>query len=48
MTPLDIAHIVLLAVSFVFSLVLLAVVTLILEALLFALGLGRRDWQSRW
>lgn len=48
MTPLDIAHIVLLAVSFVFSLVLLAVVTLVLEALLFTLGLGRRDWQSRW
>ena len=46
MTPLEIAHIVLLAVSFVFSLALLAVVTLILEALLFALGLGRRDWQS--
>ena len=29
------------------SLVLLAIVTLILEAVVFALGLGRRDWESR-
>jgi hypothetical protein len=47
MSPLDIALTVLLAVSFGLSLVVLAIVTLILEALMFALGLGRRDWQSR-
>ena len=47
MSPLDIGLIVLLAISFVLSLVLLAIVTLILEALVFALGLGRRDWESR-
>lgn len=47
MSPLDIALMVLLAISFVFSLVVLAIVTLILEALVFALGLGRRDWESR-
>ena len=47
MSPLDIGLIALLAVSFVLSLVLLAIVTLILEALVFALGLGRRDWESR-
>lgn len=47
MSPLDIGLTVLLAISFVLSLVLLATVTLILEALVFALGLGRRDWESR-
>jgi hypothetical protein len=47
MSPVDLAIIVLLVVSFALSLVLLAIVTLILEALMFALGLGRRDWQSR-
>jgi hypothetical protein len=46
MSPLDLALTVLFAVSFVLSLVLLAVVTLILEAFMFALGLGRRDWRS--
>lgn len=47
MSPIDIAFTVLLAVSFVLSLVLLAAVTLILEALLFAVGMGRRDWTER-
>ncbi len=47
MSPIDIGLTVLLAISFVFSLVLLAIVTLILEALMFALGSGRRDWDSR-
>lgn len=47
MSPLDIALTVLLAISFGLSLVLLAIVTLILEAIVFALGLGRRDWESR-
>jgi hypothetical protein len=47
MSPVDLAIIVLLVVSFALSLVLLAIVTLILEALMFALGLGRRGWQSR-
>jgi hypothetical protein len=47
MSPVDLALTVLLAISFLLSLVLLAVVTLVLEALMFALGLGRRDWQSR-
>ena len=47
MSPLDIGLTVLLAISFVLGLVLLAIVTLILEALAFAVGLGRRDWDSR-
>lgn len=47
MSPIDIAFAVLLGVSFVFSLVLLATVTLLLEALMFAIGLGRRDWTER-
>lgn len=47
MSPIDVAFTALLAVSFVLSLALLAAVTLILEALLFALGLGRRDWTER-
>lgn len=47
MSPIDIAFTVLLAVSFGLSLVLLAIVTLILEALMFAIGIGRRDWRSR-
>jgi len=47
MTPLDLGMLVLLAISFALGIVLLAVVTLILEALVFAIGLGRRDWQSR-
>ncbi len=47
MTPLDLAVAVLLIASFGLSLVLLAIITLILEALVFALGLGRRDWESR-
>ena len=48
MSPIDIAFIALLVVSFVLSLVLLAIVTLILEALLFAIGMGRRDWTQRY
>jgi hypothetical protein len=47
MSPLDIALAVLLIASFGLSLVVLAIVTLILEALLFALGVGRRDWRAR-
>lgn len=47
MSPIDIAFTALLAVSFVLSVVLLAAVALILEGLLFALGLGRRDWRER-
>jgi hypothetical protein len=47
MSPFDLAVTVLLGVSFVFSLVLLAILTLIVEALMFTLGLGRRDWESR-
>jgi hypothetical protein len=47
MSPIDIAIGALLLVSFVFALVVLALITLLLEALLFALGLGRRDWESR-
>jgi hypothetical protein len=47
MSPGDLVLMVLLAVSFGLSIVLLAIVTLVLEALVFALGLGRRDWQSR-
>jgi hypothetical protein len=46
MSPLDLAMTALLAVSFLLSLFLLAIVTLILEAVVFALGLGRRDWHS--
>jgi hypothetical protein len=47
MSPVDIALTVLLAISFGLSIVLLAIVALILEALAFALGMGRRDWESR-
>jgi hypothetical protein len=47
MSPLDLALALLLVVSFVLSLVLLAIVTLVLEALVFAIGLGRRDWEAR-
>jgi hypothetical protein len=47
MSPLDLALAVLLIVSFAFGVVLLALVTLVLEALLFALGVGRRDWRAR-
>ena len=47
MSPVDLVLMVLLAVSFGLSIVLLAIVTLVLEALVFALGLGRRDWESR-
>lgn len=38
MTPLDLAMVALLALSFGVSLVLLAIVTLLLEAFMFALG----------
>jgi hypothetical protein len=47
MSPVDLALTVLLIVSFGLSLVLLAIVTLVLEALLFALGGGRRDSRAR-
>jgi hypothetical protein len=47
MSPLDFAHTVLLLISFGLSIVLLAIVTLVLEAIVFAIGLGRRDWESR-
>jgi hypothetical protein len=38
MSPIELAHAALLAVSFVFSLIVLAIVTLILEAVMYALG----------
>jgi hypothetical protein len=44
MDPLDVGLTVLLGVSFGLSLVLLAIVTLILEAFMFAIGVRRRDW----
>lgn len=47
MTPIDLGLTILLIISFGLSIVLLAIVALILEALAFALGLGRRDWESR-
>jgi hypothetical protein len=47
MSPVDLALAVLLIASFGLSLFLLAIVTLVLEALLFALGAGRRNWDSR-
>lgn len=46
MSPLDLALGILLIASFGLSLVLLAIVTLVLEAMLFALGVGRRDWRA--
>ena len=48
MSPLDLAIGVLLILSFAVSIVLLAALTLFLEALMFALGLGRRDTTSRY
>jgi hypothetical protein len=47
MSPLDLGLTLLLIVSFALSIVVLAIVALILEALAFALGMGRRDWESR-
>jgi hypothetical protein len=47
MNPADLAMAVLFVVSIGLAVVLLAIVTLILEALMFAIGLGRRDWESR-
>jgi hypothetical protein len=47
MSPTDLGQIVLLVASFGLSIILLAIVTLALEALMFTLGLGRRDWESR-
>jgi hypothetical protein len=47
MSPLDLGLTLLLIISFGLSIVLLAIVALILEALAFALGMGRRDWESR-
>ena len=47
MSPIDLALTLLLIASFGLSLVLLAIVTLVLEALLFALRVGRRDWRTR-
>jgi hypothetical protein len=38
MSPLEFAHAVLLAVSFGLSLIVLAIIALILEAIMFALG----------
>jgi hypothetical protein len=48
MSPIDIAYTALFAASFVIVLVLLAAVTLVLEAVMFVLGLGRRDWTQRY
>ncbi|HSL77285.1 MAG TPA: hypothetical protein VK867_10080 [Candidatus Limnocylindrales bacterium] len=47
MTPLDLFDVVFLALSFGLSIVVLAIVTLIGEAIAFTIGLGRRDWESR-
>ena len=47
MTPDEIARTVLLAVSFGLALILLAILTLILEAIVFVIGLGRRDVEWR-
>ena len=47
MTPLNLLDAVLLALSFGLSIILLSIVTLIGEAIAFAIGLGRRDWESR-
>ncbi|HET8786150.1 MAG TPA: hypothetical protein VFM38_10970 [Candidatus Limnocylindrales bacterium] len=47
MSPDEIARTVLLGISFGLAIVLLAVLTLILEAIVFALGLGRRDTEWR-
>ena len=47
MSPDEIARTVLLALSFGLAIVLLAIVTLILEAIFFVLGLGRRDVEWR-
>jgi hypothetical protein len=47
MTPLDLAHYALLAISFALSLVLLAIVALIMEAIMFALGLMVQGWGSQ-
>ena len=47
MTPLNMLDVVLLAVSFGLSIILLAIVALIGEAIAFTIGLGRRDWESR-
>ncbi len=47
MTPFELALAALLAVSFGLSIVLMAVVTLVLEALMFAVGMRGRDWEAR-
>jgi len=47
MSPDEVARTVLLALSFGLAVVLLAILTLILEAILFVLGLGRRDVEWR-
>ena len=47
MTPFELALAALLAVSFALSIFLMAVVTLVLEALMFAVGLRGRDWEAR-
>jgi len=47
MSPDGIARTVLLALSFGLAVVLLATLTLILEAILFVVGLGRRDVEWR-
>ena len=47
MTPFELAIAALLAVSFALSIILMAIVTLVIEALMFAIGLGGRDWEAR-
>jgi hypothetical protein len=47
MSPDEIARTVLLALSFGLAIVVLAVLTLILEAIVFVIGLGRRDVEWR-
>ena len=47
MSPDEIARTVLFALSFGLAIVLLAILTLILEAIVFVIGLGRRDVEWR-
>ena len=47
MSPFELALAALFAVSFALSIIMVAIVTLVLEALMFAIGLGGRDWEAR-
>jgi hypothetical protein len=47
MSPFELALAALFAVSFALSIIMVAIVTLVLEALMFAVGLRGRDWEAR-